>query len=145
MSTTTITPASILRGGSFWNWMLDWQDITKAPVWEWFGGNGNSSLDKSIQDGYCVDSGPFADLQLLYYRGGRFRHCLSRDFESAHTVANLGRNLRPHAIDKLMNIPEYDTFNQALEEKMHNVLPRVVRGDFSLFTAPNGTVSPYLR
>ena len=118
--------------------MLDWEDVTKASVWDWFGGNGNSSLGKPMTDGYCVDTGPFANLEMLYYNESRYPHCLARAFESSHIVAKLGRNLRPKAIDRLMDIPKYDAFNKALEDNMHDTLPRIVRGDWSLFTGPNG-------
>ena len=123
--------------------MLDWQNITNAPVWDdmsGFGSNGNTSNIESTMKGYCVDSGPFANLQVLYLDSRLSQHCLSRGFESGETLTALGQHLRPEALEDLMEIPDYNTFNLMLEDGPHDAVPRSIRGDFSLFTAPYGKV-----
>ena len=93
-------------------------------------------------NGYCVDSGPFANLEVLYRNSEPDRHCLSRGFESSETLAELGQKLRPQALDELMKIEEYSVFNLALEDGPHSAVPHSVRGDALLFTAPYGMLSP---
>ena len=125
--------------------MLDWEDITKAPVWDehtGFGGNGNVSIEESTMQGHCVDTGPFANLEVLYLGAKSDRHCLSRGFESEETLAEEGRKLRPQALDDLLEMTVYNTFNLGLENGPHSAIPYSVRGDFSLFTAPYGWFSP---
>lgn len=61
---------------NYWDWSLDWEDITKAPIWDpviGFGGNGNESDAESIH-GHCVTDGPFARLEVLYVEQIPYSH-----------------------------------------------------------------------
>ena len=125
----------------YWNWMLDWEDVTKAPVWDpenGFGGNGDPDVGESIVKGHCVTDGPFAMLEVLYLKSELKPHCLSRGFESGTALAQLGQGLRPQVLEDLLAMGDYETFNLGLEDGPHISIPRSIRGDFSLFTAPYG-------
>lgn len=128
----------------YWNWSLDWEDLTSAPVWDsetGFGGNGNFSADASIVHGHCVTDGPFAGLQVLYTDATFRPHCLSRGFESSETLEQLALNITPTALEHLLDQSDYGVLNLGLEDGAHISVPRSVRGDFSLFTAPYGIYS----
>lgn len=46
--------------------------------------------------------------------------------------------LRPWALQDILRKPDYNSFNLGLENGPHNSIPYSVRGEFLLFTAPNG-------
>jgi len=126
---------------TYWDWMLDWEDITKAPVWNnvtGFGGNGNPNNASDI--GFCVLEGPFADLEIPYIRADFKPHCLSRDFADKKSLTRLGQDIRPAVIEKLLSYSDYDSFNIGLEATAHNSIPNSVGGDFEIFTAPSDPV-----
>ena len=126
---------------SYWNWVLDWEDITQAPVWhekDGFGTNGDPSVGEAIIGGHCVVDGPFARLEVPYIDKRPKPHCLSRGFESGGQLAMHGSWFRPKAMEELQRGNDYDAFNLGLEEGPHNAIPRIIRGDFSMFTAPYG-------
>ena len=66
-------------------------------------------------------------------------HCLSRGFESGASLRNLSQMIRPEALETLFSHSDYEKFNLGLENGAHIAIPRSIRGDFSLFTAPSGT------
>lgn len=126
---------------TYWNWALDWKNITESPVWSQeygFGGNGDRDKGQPILHGHCVVDGPFAGLRVLYLSSKFKPHCLSRGFESGEGLHKLGQRLRPELLEKLTHEPNYETFNLGLEEGPHLAVPNIIRGDFLLFTAPNG-------
>ena len=120
---------------------MDWEDITKSPVWDdasGFGGNGNASIGDRIENGHCVTTGPFARLEVLYLGDDNITHCLSRGFEHSSALQTLGRNLQPAKVEKLLLQNDYESFNLGLEDGPHLSIPKIIRGDFAFFTAPNG-------
>ncbi|SLM40374.1 Uncharacterised domain, di-copper centre [Lasallia pustulata] len=124
---------------SYWNWILDWEDITQAPVWhekDGFGTNGDPSVGEAIMGGHCVVDGPFARLEVPYIDKRPKPHCLSRGFESGGQLAKHGSWFRPEAMEKLQRGNDYNAFNLGLEDGPHIAIPRSIRGDFSMFTAP---------
>ena len=44
----------------------------------------------------------------------------------------------PEAVEAYLRSGDYDAFNIGLEDGSHVGIPHIVRGDFSLFTAPYG-------
>lgn len=126
---------------SYWDWTLDWKDVTKSPVWdleEGFGGNGNVSIKEPLLDGYCLTQGPFSRLEVPYIGADYKPHCLSRRFQSGEKLARLGQALAPQAVESVLNLSDYESFNLALEDGPHLAVPKIIRGDFQYFTAPNG-------
>ena len=124
---------------SYWDWTLDWENITIAPIWDpesGFGGNGNSSIGKAVFKGYCVTDGPFAGLQIPYFEHIYQPHCLLRGFDEH--LSKYRSDLSPEALDSLLLAPDYETLNLGLENGPHIAIPRSVNGDFSLHTAPSG-------
>ena len=139
--TTFCSKSRINPGFRYWNWSLDWEDLTSAPVWDsetGFGGDGDFSADASIIHGHCVTDGPFAGLQVLYTDSTFRPHCFSRGFESSETLKQLALNITPAAVERLLDQSDYEVLNLGLEDGAHISVPRSVRGDFSLFTAPYG-------
>lgn len=125
---------------TYWDWTLDWQDVTRAPVWgpTAFGSSGEDGAGEKILHGHCVTDGPFANLQVGYLKSQWHPHCLTRGFASGPELANLSSWIRPSAIEGLLADDDYETFNLGLERAAHLAIPRSVRGDFLLFTAPAG-------
>lgn len=125
----------------YWNWLLDWADVTKAPIWDstdGFGGDGDPSKGSELLKGHCVVDGPFAMLEVLYLDRQDSRHCLSRGFASGDLLAQQSEKIRPESIEKILLKRDYADFNLGLEMAGHNAIPRSIRGDFSMFTAPYG-------
>ena len=119
----------------YWNWALDWEDLKNAPIWDatlGFGGDGNAS-EPSVADGNCVTDGPFGRLTALFVDSAPQPHCLSRSFQ------DVGPNIRPEAVERVLQLPDYESFNLGLEEGPHRDIPYSIRGDFYIFTAPYGT------
>lgn len=128
-------------GSRYWDWTLDWQDVTKAPVWNseiGFGGNGDPQAGGSLLKGHCVVDGPFAMLQVSYVKSDRRPHCLSRGFAALERLHELGELIRPDAIENLLREESYNAFNLGLEYTAHNAIPRSIQGDFLVLTAPYG-------
>ena len=128
-------------GSSYWDWSLDWENITQAPVWDsslGFGGNGDTNIVGFR--GFCVTDGPFAGLMLPFVGPMSVPHCLSRGFLRDDQQEEYSRKLKPTAIEELLEILSYQTFNEALETGAHSSLPHIIHGDFSASTAPQVTV-----
>lgn len=127
----------------YWDWSLDWEDLTLSPIWDsdiGFGGNGNSSDERSVAYGYCVTDGPFARLTALIWGVEDKPHCLSRGFATHEKVKKLGSQVSPEALEKMLEEDNYDSFNIGLEYGPHNAIPKTIRGDFYRVTAPYGTI-----
>ena len=125
----------------YWDWSLDWEDLIRSPIWDnytGFGGNGNSSDDKSVAYGYCVTDGPFARLTALIWGVEDKPHCFSRGFANHDKVKKFGLRVSPQALEKMLEKADYDSFNIGLELGPHNAIPKTVRGDFYRVTAPYG-------
>ncbi|KAJ8113017.1 hypothetical protein ONZ43_g5256 [Nemania bipapillata] len=128
----------------YWDWTRDWANLTQAPVWsatEGFGGNGDTNLPAPVGDGYCVQDGPFAGLQVQYYDGDWNPHCLSRGFLAGEYLDHFGaQRLNSSAMAAVLDEPDYYRFLLMLEDSSHSAIPILVRGDFSRFTAPNDPI-----
>ena len=141
MYVSIVFGVSNLQKYSYWNWGLDWEDVTRAPVWDpetGFGGSGDPNVGESIVEGHCVVDGPFAMLEVLYLDDTLEPHCLSRGFESGAGLEQQGQHVRPETLERLLALDDYGVFNIGLEDSAHIAIPRSIRGDFSLFTAPYG-------
>lgn len=118
-----------------------------SPVWDesvGFGGNGNRSLGDPVFKAHCVDQGPFAKLEVPYFEDIYKPHCLLRGFESGESLAELGAEFKPEALDRLLLTNDYNAFNLGLENGPHIAIPKSINGDFSLHTAPFGKLSKRL-
>ena len=131
----------IAEDSRYWDWSLDWKDVTHAPVWNTilgFGGDGDEKDLESIH-GHCVTDGPFARLQVLYVEKYPYPHCLSRGFAVGENLTRFSAALEPRALDELLQTPDYATFNLGVEDGPHLSIPRSIHGDFSTVTAPAGS------
>lgn len=130
-----------LRNDSYWDWALDWENITASPIWDQdngFGGNGNPNVGDSIVEGHCVTNGPFSHFVIPYLDADYVPHCLSRGFENGRELVGNGSWFKPAALEALLRVDDYEAFNLGLEDGPHVAIPRSIRGDFSLLTAPSG-------
>ncbi|CAF9916149.1 MAG: hypothetical protein ALECFALPRED_010534 [Alectoria fallacina] len=112
---------------TYWDWGLDWEDITTSPVWDGetgFGGDGNPRKGESIAQGHCIENGPFTELEVPYFDMIYHPHCLSRGFQSGQGLKNLSSKLSPEALDNILESRDYDTFNLGLEHGAHLAVPR---------------------
>ena len=128
-------------GGSltYWDWTLDWENITTSPIWDaesGFGGNGDSSLGSSVFNAYCVTEGPFANLEVPYFEDIYKPQCLLRGFDD--NLTDFSRELHPEALKELLLADTYNNLNLGLENGPHIAIPKSINGDFSLHTAPFG-------
>ncbi|KAH8714043.1 hypothetical protein GQ44DRAFT_625199 [Phaeosphaeriaceae sp. PMI808] len=128
----------------YWDWELDWQNVTNAPIWDiehGFGSDGNvTDSDKTIVGGHCVMSGPFERFSIPYLDEKYYPHCLSRGFLDGEALRKECMALSPDTIERLMAISDYSSFNLGLENGPHLAIPHSIRGDFSLLTAPSDPV-----
>ena len=125
---------------SYWDWTLDWKNITEAPLWDTdlgFGGNGNKS-DRVSFNGFCVTDGPFARLEVRYIEDVRYSHCLSRNFASGENLTRFGLAVSPTSVKEVLDVLDYSSFNLGVEHGPHLAIPKSVFGDFSISTAPAG-------
>jgi tyrosinase len=130
----------------FWNWQLDWQDVTRASIWnaeDGFGTTGNVEQSKhAILEGYCVKDGPFKDFMIPYLDEKYYPHCLSRGFLEGEELEHQSKLLSPDIIEELLSFEDYSSFNLGLEHGPHLAIPHSIRGDFYLLTAPSGKCFP---
>ncbi|KAL9106901.1 MAG: hypothetical protein Q9227_008149 [Pyrenula ochraceoflavens] len=111
--------ALFLSWHRYFDWTLDRQNLSQAPIWDpilGFGGDGNLTGDRTVNLARCVIDGPFAGLQVLYYGDEVNPHCLSRGFRQGQDMKIFYSDpLQPDALRKLMSIEDYETFNLELE------------------------------
>ena len=120
---------------------MDYQDLRQSPVWdvqEGFGGSGNISFGESHFEGYCVTEGPFANLEIPYAKLDYSPHCLSRGFVDSDALVITSQNVTPKAVEAVLHKSDYEEFLLELEDGPHLSIPKTVRGDFVLFSAPAG-------
>ena len=137
----TASVARLILINSYWNWALDWQDITKSPIWDadfGFGGDGNPSDGELVLEGHCVTDGPFSHLMNPYLDAEYIPHYLSQDFEHGRELASNGSWFSPEALEALLRVDDYETFSLGMEDGPHIEITRSIRGDFSPLTAPSG-------
>ncbi|OHW95205.1 tyrosinase central domain containing protein [Colletotrichum incanum] len=122
----------------FWDWSLDWDDITNSPIFDsklGFGGDGDPEAPEH-KGAHCVTDLPFKDLTPQWYGTTYDPHCLARSFNEdwyAHYM-------NPEALEKVMAATSYEDFFLALEMGPHDIIPLGIRGDFTSFTAPNDPI-----
>lgn len=122
---------------SFWDWSLDWEDLPNSPIFDselGFGGDGDEHAPK-FHHAHCVTSTPFKNLQPSWSASEYAPHCLTRWFDDEW----LGHYISPDSLAEIIREETYEKFFMALEMKAHDIIPTGIRGDFSAFTAPNGT------
>ncbi|KAH8724982.1 hypothetical protein GQ44DRAFT_772714 [Phaeosphaeriaceae sp. PMI808] len=115
---------------TYWDWGLDWEDITAAPIWaaeDGFGSNGHPSegLEKAINGGYCVQDGPFRHFSVPYLDKSYWPHCLTRGFLTGDELKNKSQLLAPDVLEGLLDMEDYSSFNLGLENGPHNVIPQI--------------------
>ena len=124
----------------YWDWSLDSSNFKDAPIWDSVNGiGGDGSGPDSVGEGKCVASGPFSDIEPMFYDGEVKPHCLSRGFLNDEEMKEIGELIRPESINDLMGEDKFDDFAGELEKRAHNFLTHSVRGDLSSFTGPNGS------
>ena len=128
---------------SYWDWSQDASSFRDSPIWDSVTGlGGDGSGSESVGNGKCVTSGPFANIEVMFYDDEIQPHCLSRGFPGEEELSELGQLIQSEAIDNLLHEDEYDHFALELEKRAHKFLTHTVRGDLSRFTGPNGACSP---
>lgn len=130
---------------AYWDWEMDWQDITQSCIWdseEGFGGDGTGA--KGVGKGHCVVNGPFANMTLFYYDTTEREHCFARGFLQGEEKERITSKLRPELLQETIDQEDYMSFNNKLELGAHAAIPAFIRGDSYSFTAPNGTLSTNL-
>ena len=68
---------------TYWDWTLDWENVTLSPVWDistGFGGTWDVRDRPPVFKAYCVTEGPFANLEVPYFEDIHEPHCLLRRF-----------------------------------------------------------------
>ena len=126
----------------YWDWTMDWENLTQAPIWDevlGFGGDGNQDAPLTVGFGRCVTDGPFANTTARTYGDEENAHCLSRGFRRGNDFTQLcTQQISPDAIHDLLQSPDYDSFNLRLEHSAHHMMPNCIRGDWLKFTVPYG-------
>jgi len=124
----------------YWNWSLDWEDITHSPIWDTeigFGGDGNATGAITVGKGRCVIDGPFAGFHAEFFNNVWHPHCLSRGFLKEPLMTKYsGSKVRPEEIEKLLQEPDYASFLNNLWRGVHFAVPEGIRGDFGQHTGP---------
>ncbi|KAM0135572.1 hypothetical protein ACHAO1_005121 [Botrytis cinerea] len=122
----------------YWDWSLDWEDFSRAPIWghDNFGSDGNLDAETSVGDGHCVIDGPFAGLTAMFYDNDYYPHCLSRGFKSGAEMKDLGNLVRPGVVEDIMREGNFEAFAQRIEHNAHRFVSGSIRGEFSKFTGP---------
>ncbi|KAM0316953.1 hypothetical protein ACHAO8_002756 [Botrytis cinerea] len=122
----------------YWDWSLDWEDFSRAPIWghDNFGSDGNLDAEISVGNGHCVIDGPFAGLTAMFYDNDYYPHCLSRGFKSGAEMKDLGNLVRPGVVEDIMREGNFEAFAQRIEHNAHRFVSGSIRGEFSKFTGP---------
>lgn len=134
--------ATDVVGCSYWDWSVDWQNLTGSSIWNDEDGFGGPGIEKAnvLSDGQCV-SGPFQNVTLLNFNYTIRPHCLSRQFhhfESRENETLWGRLVRPEAMGQLDRSEDYGSLRYMLEMQMHNVIHNGVEGDLVTWSSANG-------
>ena len=133
-----------LSGLVYWDWTLEWSDLAHSSVFDpetGFGGDGDRSPNANISigtNGRCVKDGPFNDIVVNFYDIEYKPHCLSRGFRNDKGEQSVidGSLLSPESVEEVLQKETYADFVVGMEEKLHDVIPFGIGGDFETFTAP---------
>jgi tyrosinase len=120
----------------FWDWTLDWEDPPSSPIFDYFGHDGDPEAPK-YGASHCVTDLPFKNLKPHWHGDEYDPHCLTRLFEEDW----FGHYMNPEAMEDIMKSETYADFFLAVEMGPHDIIPMGIRGDFTSFTAPNGTTN----
>ncbi|KAJ4163630.1 hypothetical protein LMH87_005347 [Akanthomyces muscarius] len=125
----------------YWDWSLDWMDLTRSSIWDnstGFGGDGDPHGAETVGKGRCVVDGPFADLRPIIYNHTFTEHCLSRGFSDGTTAGRLsGDKFSPENMGDILRQSNYSSFLRRVERDLHNTLHNSINGDFKAMTAAN--------
>ncbi|KAF2753753.1 Di-copper centre-containing protein [Pseudovirgaria hyperparasitica] len=125
----------------YWNWVLDWEALDQAPVWDnVYGIGGNGTGEESVGHGRCVETGPFSHYQALRFGANETHHCLSRGFLTGEKSDRYSAELQPEKLDDIMQKDDYYDFWNTLEFAAHEAIPRWIQGEFFEFTSPNDPI-----
>ena len=130
----------------YWDWVADAAAPRLAAVWDpdtGFGGNGTGIANTKYS--FCVNDGPFANIQLRFYGNDTVTHCLQRQFVDAIPQAGLqemlGFNYDQRAVNNVLASTPYLSFHSQLEGGPHASIHGGVGGSFGdmgPLTSPNG-------
>lgn len=135
---------SCSKSDRYWDWTLDSSNLSASPIFSnslGFGGDGSASPGSvmTVGHGRCIQDGPWANFTILYYHQEYSPHCLSRGFLEGKLLQKFWtERINPTAMAKLYDEDDYYSFLLKLEDGPHSAVPISIRGDFSVFTAPNG-------
>ncbi|TDZ37774.1 Tyrosinase ustQ [Colletotrichum trifolii] len=131
----------------YWDWTLDYLDITKSPVFSadnatGFGGNGNQTEPNSNAElTQCVTDGAFAGFELQYFDLTARPHCINRRFNDGPS-GDMGKYIQelytPDIISGIIrNATDFSQFSTSLENAPHGAIHTAIGGDFTVTSAPN--------
>jgi len=143
---------------SYWDWTLDRDNLAASVIWDnatGFGGDGNRSTPSPYSvnganplQSFCITTGPFKDVRVMYGDGVISPHCISRrfyHFEKQVEGQISGEHIAPAVIGALENAKDYDSFRNSSEFMLHNSIHWGVGGDFERWSSPNGKARPYTK
>jgi tyrosinase len=130
----------------YWDWTLDWKDLSAAPIWDTFGGDGDSEGPITVHNGRCVSDGPFANHTSQWesikvddeFQTVANPHCLSRGFVDGKFKDVLENRVSPTSVNELVRSNDYSHFYELLEASTRYAIPQFINGDFFAPSAPNG-------
>lgn len=136
---------TISFGYRYWDWSLDWKDLSRSPVFHNASGFGGDSHPNSIISeepivggDRCLDNGPWAGLVVHWWTQNAPPHCLSRGFKDVTPINDMGHYLSGDVIKELLQQPDYESFFLMMEHGVHNAVQIAIGGDIMFNTAPYG-------
>ncbi|KAH8812840.1 hypothetical protein F5884DRAFT_786519 [Xylogone sp. PMI_703] len=130
-------------GLTYWDWTLDWEDLSRSPIFKsspGFGGNSNPNSEPSkvaiVGGDRCLQDGPFAGTTVHWWTQEGQSHCLSRGFQDVVPIEEMGKSFRPGRIEKILQQPDYESFFLNMEHTIHNGIQVAIGGDIMYNTAP---------
>ena len=140
-----ISESESLTYDRYWDWTLDWEHPTAAPVFDanhGFGGDSSpdtgASREVIVGEDRCVVDGPFAGIVVHWYGAQDYPHCLSRGFHDKVEFDEIGHRFGPAAMEHALARDDYQSFLQELEDGPHLAIPQGIGGDFFYTVAPYG-------
>ncbi|KFA68304.1 hypothetical protein S40285_07211 [Stachybotrys chlorohalonatus IBT 40285] len=132
----------------YWDWVADAAAPASASVWDpmtGFGGDGVSPDGSPFS--YCVQDGPFANIELRYWNNETRPHCLQRQFMAAIPEAGLQEMLGfaydANVIAGIFTHSTYLDFKGPLEGSPHGAVHAGIsggNGDMGPMTSPNDPI-----
>ncbi|KAJ3251182.1 hypothetical protein HK103_002600, partial [Boothiomyces macroporosus] len=106
----------------YWDEQHDSQAPELSPLWELFGGNGESG-------DHCVVDGRLANMMSSYPS----KHCVAREWSGASQGSNqdelMASFYSPAQVALILASPDYDNFRENLENNLHNMVHVGIGGD----------------